>query len=92
MNIIYKKLKEGAIELELRYFDNAATTRVKPEVLNEMLPYLRESFGNPSSMYTIGREAKKAIEEARKRVAILINADPEEIILQVVALKVTILL
>lgn len=79
MNIIYKKLKEGAIELELRYFDNAATTRVKPEVLNEMLPYLRESFGNPSSMYTIGREAKKAIEEARKRVAILINADPEEI-------------
>lgn len=65
--------------MELRYFDNAATTRVKPEVLNEMLPYLREKFGNPSSMYTIGRETKKAIEEARKRVAILINAEPEEI-------------
>ena len=65
--------------MEFKYFDNAATTRVKPEVLNEMIPYLRESFGNPSSMYTIGREAKKAIEEARKKVALLINADPEEI-------------
>ena len=50
--------------MNVRYFDNAATTRVKDEVLEEMLPYLKEKFGNPSSMYTIGREAKKAIENA----------------------------
>ena len=59
--------------MNVRYFDNAATTRVKDEVLEEMLPYLKEKFGNPSSMYTIGREAKKAIENARERVAKLIN-------------------
>ena len=59
--------------MEIRYFDNAATTRVKDEVLEEMLPYLKDRFGNPSSMYTIGREAKKAIEEARVKVAKLIN-------------------
>ncbi|MBR3003278.1 MAG: cysteine desulfurase NifS [Clostridia bacterium] len=63
-----------------RYFDNAATTRVKEEVLNAMLPYYKAEFGNPSSMYTIGRSAKRAIEEARKNVAELINANPKEII------------
>lgn len=45
--------------MNVRYFDNANTTRVKDEVLEEMLPYLKEKFGNPSSMYTIGREAKR---------------------------------
>ena len=65
--------------MKIRYFDNAATTRVKEEVLEEMLPYLKEQFGNPSSMYTIGRGARRAVEEARVRVARLINCNPNEI-------------
>ena len=65
--------------MKIRYFDNAATTRVKEEVLEEMLPYLKEQFGNPSSMYTIGRGARRAVEEARTKVARLINCNPNEI-------------
>ena len=65
--------------MDIRYFDNAATTRVKDEVLNEMLPYLKNKFGNPSSMYTIGREAKRAIEDARRKVAKLIGCTTNEI-------------
>ena len=65
--------------MELKYFDNAATTRVKKEVLEEMLPYFHEKYGNPSSLYSIGRASKKAMEEARKKVANLINANPNEI-------------
>lgn len=65
--------------MEIRYFDNSATTRVKPEVLEEMFPYLNIEYGNPSSIYSIGRSAKRAVEEARKRVASLINCKPEEI-------------
>lgn len=65
--------------MKIRYFDNAATTRVKEEVLNEMLPYFSEQYGNPSSLYSIGRSAKKKVEEARKKVAKLINCNPNEI-------------
>ena len=65
--------------MNIKYFDNAATTKVAKEVLNEMLPYLQEEFGNPSSMYTLGRSSKRAIEEARKKVAELINCEPNEI-------------
>ena len=65
--------------MEIRYFDNSATTRVKEEVFKEMIPYLSLEYGNPSSIYGIGRSAKRAIEEARKRVASLINCKPEEI-------------
>ena len=65
--------------MEVRYFDNSATTRVKEEVFKEMIPYLGIEYGNPSSIYSIGRSAKRAIEEARKRVASLINCKPEEI-------------
>lgn len=65
--------------MEIRYFDNSATTMVKPEVLEEMFPYLNIEYGNPSSIYSIGRSAKRAVEEARKRVASLINCKPEEI-------------
>lgn len=61
------------------YFDNAATTQIKTEVLNEMLPYLTKEYGNASSLYSIGRNAKKAIENARKQVAELINCKPNEI-------------
>lgn len=65
--------------MKVRYFDNAATTRVKEEVLKEMLPYFNERYGNPSSLYSIGRISKKAIEEARKKVASLINCQANEI-------------
>ena len=66
-------------KMEIRYFDHAATTNIKKEVLEEMLPYLKEQYGNPSSLYSIGRASKKAIEEARKKVAGLINSNPNEI-------------
>ncbi len=65
--------------MKIRYFDNAATTRVKKEVIEEMLPYYSEKYGNPSSLYSIGRISRKAIEEARKKVATLINANSNEI-------------
>ena len=65
--------------MSIKYFDNAATTNVKKEVLDEMLPYLKDGFGNPSSLYSIGRSAKRGIEKARKQVAELINCNPEEI-------------
>jgi len=61
------------------YLDHAATTPVKPEVLEEMLPYFTNKFGNASSIYSIGRESKKAIEEARERVAKALGAMPREI-------------
>ena len=61
------------------YFDNSATTKVKQEVINAMLPYYNKEFGNPSSMYTLGRNAKRAIEVARENVAKLINANSNEI-------------
>jgi len=62
------------------YFDNNATTSVAPEVLEEMLPYLSEYYGNPSSMHTFGGQLHRKVEEARHRVAQLIGAEPEEII------------
>lgn len=62
------------------YLDNAATTPLLPEVLEAMLPYLRDTFGNPQSLHGWGDEAREAIEEARGRVADLIKAQPEEII------------
>ena len=65
--------------MKVVYFYNAATTEVKTEVLNEMLPYFSEQYGNPSSLYSIGRSAKKKVEEARKKVANLINCNPNEI-------------
>lgn len=61
------------------YFDNAATTALDPEVLEAMMPYLTEKFGNPSSIYSYGRETKMAIEQARKSVARILNANPGEI-------------
>jgi len=61
------------------YLDHAATTPVDPEVLDAMLPYFREKFGSASTLYSLGREAREAVEEARERVAELIGAQPEEI-------------
>lgn len=65
--------------MDIKYFDNAGTTCVKSEVLEEMLPFFKEKYGNPSSLYSVGREAKKAIEQAREKVAKLINCKPHEI-------------
>ena len=61
------------------YFDNAATTSLDKEVLDAMLPYMTTNFGNPSSIYSYGRESRMAIESARKSVAKLLNAHPGEI-------------
>jgi len=61
------------------YLDNAATTPLDKEVLNAMTPYLTEKFGNPSSIYSYGRESRMAIETARKSVAKILNAHPAEI-------------
>ena len=60
--------------------DHSATTPVAPEVLEAMLPYFRERFGNPSSLHSFGLEARTALEESREKVARLLGADPEEII------------
>lgn len=62
------------------YLDNAASTQVHQDVLDTMLPYLKGQYGNPSSLHRYGRLAHKAIEIARKQVALLINSDPSEII------------
>src|SRR5258705_921789 len=61
------------------YFDNAATTPLDKEVLEAMLPYMTTHFGNPSSIYSYGRETRLAIETSRKTVAKLLNAHPGEI-------------
>lgn len=63
------------------YLDNAASTQIHEDVLDSMLPYLKEQYGNPSSIHRYGRVAHKAIEKARKQIAFLINADPSEILL-----------
>jgi cysteine desulfurase len=62
------------------YMDNNATTRVAPEVVEDMLPFFSDCYGNPSSMHTFGGQVGRTIEEARARVAGLIGAEPEEIV------------
>lgn len=61
------------------YLDHAATTYTKPEVLEEMLPYFTKAYGNPSSVHSFGREARRALDKARKRTAEALKADPVEI-------------
>lgn len=61
------------------YLDNAATTRTPPEVVEAMLPYFTEQYGNPSAIYSLGSAGKKAINEARRTIAAAIGAKPEEI-------------
>lgn len=65
--------------MELRYFDNAATTAVREEVLKEMIPYFTINYGNPSAIYQVGREAKRGMDKARQRVADAINCNMHEI-------------
>lgn len=62
------------------YFDNNATTQVAPEVIEAMIPFLRDLWGNPSSAYKFANEIHKGVEKAREKVAALINADPKEVV------------
>src|SRR2546421_6987694 len=62
------------------YLDNNATTRVAPEVVEAMLPFLTEQWGNPSSAYHFGRQLAAQLDHARAKVAALINADPRELV------------
>src|SRR5690242_19411034 len=62
------------------YLDLSATTPLEPAVLDAMLPYLGERFGNPSSAHRLGSEARCAVEEAREKVAAAIGAEPREVI------------
>ena len=63
------------------YLDNAASTQIHEDVLNSMLPFLKEQYGNPSSIHRYGRLTRKAIHKARKQIASLINAEPAEILI-----------
>ena len=64
---------------KLIYMDNAATTQVYPEVVNEMLPYFTEYYGNPSAIYSFAGEAKRGVDHARETVAKAIGAKTDEI-------------
>lgn len=61
------------------YMDNAATTATRPEVLEAMLPYFNRHYGNPSSIHSVGRDARRAVENARKQVAAALNCEPREV-------------
>ena len=65
--------------MKTRYFDHAATNPVRAEVLNSMLPYLGMEYGNPSSLYTIGRSSKRAVEDSRLGIAKILNCEKNEI-------------
>jgi len=65
--------------MNIKYFDHAATTKLNVDVLKTMMPYLTEEYGNPSSIYSLGRNAKKVIEDARDKVAAILNSKPQEI-------------
>ena len=67
------------MEKRFVYADNAATTPVTPAVLEAMTPWLMENYGNPNSIYSIGRAARTAVEKARRQVAAALNAEPGEI-------------
>src|SRR5437764_14488924 len=62
------------------YLDNSATTPVDPRVVEAMLPFLTEKFGNPSSVHFYGQEARAAVDRARREVAAIINARPNEVV------------
>ena len=65
--------------MDIKYFDNSATTKVREEVINEMFPFFSIQYGNPSSLYTIGRYSRRAVENARRQVAGLLNCNLSEI-------------
>ena len=65
--------------MKIRYFDNAATTAVREEVIKEMLPYFSLNYGNASALYSVGREARRGLDKSRLQVAKAINCIPHEI-------------
>lgn len=65
--------------MENIYFDNAATTKLDEKVFEEMLPYLKEKYGNASAIYKLGRESRKAVEDSREKIAKILNCKPSEI-------------
>ena len=65
--------------MENIYFDNAATTKLDDEVFKEMMPYLKENYGNASAIYKLGREARKAVEDSREKIAKILNCNSKEI-------------
>ena len=71
--------KSAEMEEKMIYLDNAATTKTAPEVVEAMLPYFSENYGNPSAIYSLGSAAKKAVNEARRNIAAVIGAKQEEI-------------
>lgn len=77
--LTFAPLGKTSLDVERIYFDNAATTTLDKGVLDAMMPYLTGKFGNPSSIYSFGRETKLAVEQARKSIARLLNANPGEI-------------
>ena len=68
------------LNINRRVLDQAATTPTNPDVLDAMKPYFNEYFGNPSSIHSFGREAKKAVDAARDTIAAFIGADSDEIV------------
>ena len=72
--------RKFASAMERIYFDNAATTQLDPEVIDAMLPYMHEVYGNPSAVHAFGRKARAGIEQARRKVASLLNCAPGEIV------------
>lgn len=72
-------MEEDILEKKMIYLDHAATTAINDEVLKEMMPYLKNQYGNPSSFYSFARKSKKAIDKARQQVATAINAKKSEI-------------
>ena len=67
------------VSMKSIYFDHAATTKLDEEVFNEMLPYLKDNYGNASSIYKLGRESRKAVEDSREKIARVLNCKPNEI-------------
>jgi cysteine desulfurase len=72
--------QERAMKSNIIYFDNNATTQVDPAVLEAMLPYLKEFYGNPSSMHAFGGQVAKAISHAREQLAHLLGCEPSEVL------------
>lgn len=82
LDINRDEMKVKSVDMDLRkqiYMDNAATTPMDNEVLEEIIPFFKDNFGNPSSIYVIGKKARKEIEKAREIVAQKLNASPREI-------------
>ena len=76
---MYLKVGDNVESNKIIYVDHSATTFVKDEVLEEMLPYFKDSFGNPSSVYSIGRKNKEAIEKSRVKVSKVLGCKLNEI-------------